>query len=36
VELGPDGLIYLEAELPHSVTALEASRLQLTVLGTGH
>jgi quercetin dioxygenase-like cupin family protein len=36
VELGPDGLIYLEAELPHSVTAIEQSRLQLTVLGTGH
>jgi quercetin dioxygenase-like cupin family protein len=32
VELRPGGLVHLAARLPHTVEAVEASRLQLTML----
>jgi len=36
VELRPDGLMYLESRLSHSVTAIEESLLQVTVLAKEH
>jgi quercetin dioxygenase-like cupin family protein len=32
VDLHPGGLVHLAARLPHAVEAVEASRLQLTML----
>ena len=36
VELKPGGLLHIAPEVRHRVIAVEPSRLQLTVLGTGH
>lgn len=36
VELKPGGLLHIAANVYHRVIAAEPSRLQLTVLGTGH
>jgi quercetin dioxygenase-like cupin family protein len=36
VELRPDGLVYIEPRLAHSVTAHEDSLLQVTVLAKEH
>jgi quercetin dioxygenase-like cupin family protein len=36
VDLVPGGLLHIAPEVRHRVIAAEPSRLQLTVLGTGH
>ncbi|MGC4189785.1 MAG: cupin domain-containing protein [Thermomicrobiales bacterium] len=36
VDLKPGGLLHIAAAVNHRVVAAEPSRLQLTVLGTGH
>ncbi|MGC4107390.1 MAG: cupin domain-containing protein [Thermomicrobiales bacterium] len=36
VDLVPGGLLHLAPEVRHRVVAAEPSRLQLTILGTGH
>lgn len=36
IDMRMGGLLHIAADVPHSVVATEPSRLQLTILGTGH